>query len=312
MVPNDLMQPLHSKKSIILSLLHNRKPLCESSYSKYNQLMKGHDGEQQFFKRLKAAVHPSAIIINNLILHSDDSEVQIDSILIVDNNIYLFEVKNYYGDYLIKDDLWYNIKNKQEIRNPLLQLNRSRYFIQKIIQQQNFKFNLYTYLIFINQQFTLYMPSPNKSIILPTQLNRFLTHLSNQPFKHEKHHMQLLNYLINNRLEKSSYMTLPEYTFNQLKKGITCKKCNEFLVRYNKSNMKCSICRKVTKITDSLIKAIEEFQILFPTKKITTSIIYEWCGKIVSKKTIIQVLNQNYKRIGQGKSTYYVNHKNTN
>lgn len=309
LIPTNLQQPLPSQQLINLRLLHNRKYITEDLSLNLKQLTRGYEGELEFFNQLLEQIHQSAIIINNLILHCDDSEIQIDSLLIVGNNIYLFEVKNYYGDYLIKDERWYNVKNQNEIRNPLIQLNRSRYLFQKILQQQNFNLNLHTYLIFINKEFTLYMPSPNNKIILPTQLNRFLTQLGKQSFQHEQHHIQLIKYLVSNHRHTSKYTTLPEYNFNQLRKGMICVNCDQFVVRYNKSKFKCSYCRKITGIDILLIKAIEEFKVLFPNKTVTVNLIYEWCDRLVSDNTIRKTLNNNYKKMYQGKSAYYVSNK---
>src|SRR5699024_4677461 len=101
------------------------------------QLTKGYEGEKEFHKLVQKYIHKSTININNLTLNYDNSELQIDSLLIIENDIYLFEVKNYSGDHLIKDEKWYKVKSQNEIRNPLLQLKRSRYLFQKILQQQN-------------------------------------------------------------------------------------------------------------------------------------------------------------------------------
>jgi len=54
------------------------------------------------------------------------------------------------------------------------------------------------------------------------------------------------------------------------------------------------------------MRSITEFKLLFPGEKITTSTIYDWCGGVVSQKSIRRVLQENFKPVGSRKSTYYI------
>ncbi|WP_238458072.1 nuclease-related domain-containing protein [Alkalihalobacterium alkalinitrilicum] len=105
---------------------------------------------------------------------------QIDTLLITTEKIYLFEVKNYEGDFLIEDDKWYTL-TKTEIKNPVLQVKRSEFLFQRLLQELGFNTfitSLETYLIFMNPHFQLYQAPLNMQIIFPTQLKRFLNNLN--------------------------------------------------------------------------------------------------------------------------------------
>lgn len=62
------------------------------------------------------------LIVKDLLLESNNTVFQVDTLLISPETVYLFEVKNYEGDFYIESDRWYTI-SKTEINNPLLQLN---------------------------------------------------------------------------------------------------------------------------------------------------------------------------------------------
>ena len=57
----------------------------------------------------------------------------------------------------------------------------------------------------------------------------------------------------------------------------------------------------------AIMRSVEEYKFLFPDRKVTTNTIYEWCGMNGPSKKVRRVLLDHYKRIGHGKSSYYVN-----
>lgn len=290
----------------VFYFLSKRKSLLQNDHLKLRQLMKGFAGEISFYDQLCESLHQSAIILPDIKLRFSDSEVQIDSLALIDNDIYLFEVKNYSGDFIIKNDSWYNVKSKNEIRDPLSQLNRTRYLFQKILKKQNFKFRVHPYLIFINQEFTLHNSPINSQLILPTQINRFFNHLRNYPFTHNHHHKRFVDYLTKNQLDYSSYMKMPKYTFAELKKGFLCLTCHHYLTERTNKQLICTNCKLQIPVSLAVMNNVKQLSILFPNKKITTAIVHKWCGELFSKATIWRVLTKYMKKVGKTKGTYYL------
>ncbi|RSL33023.1 NERD domain-containing protein [Salibacterium salarium] len=144
-------------------------PVKEKKY--YMNLEKGLTGEQQFDK-WSSKLTSKPLILNDLQLEVNHTHFQIDSIFICPETIYLFEVKNYEGEFYIKGDEWYTIKG-MEIKNPLLQLKKSESLLRQIFYHLPYNTSIKSYLVFINPEFTLYHASPNLPIVLPTQMNRF-------------------------------------------------------------------------------------------------------------------------------------------
>jgi hypothetical protein len=48
---------------------------------------------------------------------------------------------------------------------------------------------------------------------------------------------------------------------------------------------------------------------LFPETRITTKLVHEWCGGIISKKKTRKILLKKFVLLGHGKYSYFVNDK---
>lgn len=306
MIPKSLKQPLLPTELIILRSLSKRMNLPTSYKTKINRSLKGYQGEKKFFNLLKKQLPSNATIVNNLRLIHDGNEFQIDSLLISEDCIYLFEIKNYEGDFIVNNDQWFIFKDQNEIRNPLPQIERNEFFFRKFIKQLGYNFPTKSYLIFINNKFTLYNTPLNNSIIYSTQVNRFINSLKANSFKLKNNHQKLLSQLSSRHLTTSNHFQLPKYEFDNLKKGILCSHCHEFLSCFNRYNLKCKKCQNKIKIENAILQSVTEYNHLFPNENITTNTIYKWCNIIKSKKTIRRILSKNFKKVGYGRHAYYI------
>ena len=125
----------------------------------------------------------------------NNSVLQIDTALLTQGIIYLFEVKNYEGDYYIDNDRWFSI-SKTEIKNPLHQLKRNKYLFRRLLQDLGVHFSIESYLVFINPHFNLFQAPLNQSIIFPTQLKRFLKKINSLSSKLTDKHLKLSELLV--------------------------------------------------------------------------------------------------------------------
>ncbi|WP_422392315.1 nuclease-related domain-containing protein [Niallia oryzisoli] len=87
--------------------------------------------------------------------------------------MYLFEVKNFAGDFYIEKDTWYS-KSGNEIQNPFDQLKPCESLYRRLVHDLGLgsTFSIEAYLIFIHPEFTLYQTPLHLPAIFPTQLNR--------------------------------------------------------------------------------------------------------------------------------------------
>ncbi|EKN68416.1 nuclease-related domain-containing protein [Schinkia azotoformans] len=300
-----------SKELMIYRVVNTRTTLSQSEMQYYWTLEKGYEGEVQF-DHLLAPLQGEFIILNDLLFEINNTYFQIDSLLLAPEKIHLYDVKNFENDYIIdNDNNWYSIlKNdrKKESKNPIHQLNRCELLLKQQLQRLGFKSPITSKLVFVNPNFYLYQAPPNHPIIFPTQLDRFVNQLNSQltTAKLKERDFKLAQQLLQNHKDESPFKNRPDYTFEGLKKGIYCKSCQSFDVFTNPKTIVCNKCGFREKIEAAVLRNVEEYKMLFPDIKVTTTAISEWCGIIKSDNTIRKVLTTNYQSIGKQRGTHYI------
>lgn len=94
--------------------------------------------------------------------------------------------------------------------------------------------------------------------------------------------------------EYSPYSKIPNYIYEQLRMGLICKECRSFQLELEERNLLCRKCGKRECLEHAIIRMVEEFKVLFPNEKVTTSVISEWIQHIVSHKVIKRILKKHY------------------
>jgi hypothetical protein len=294
-------QRLEKLELIILRELKARMVFSESEELTFFTVTKGYEGELKSDVWLKGLAE-DWLILNDLLFEYRGSLFQIDTLIIAYEKMFLLDVKNFEGDHSIKEDKWYTSSGKPE-KNPLHQLERCETLLKQLINELGYKIPVESYLIFINPEFHLYQTTNHPAIIFPSQLTRFLKKLNTKPVELNKRHHQLAQQLVDLNIEESPYTRILKYNYEQLKKGITCANCKTLFLD---NTLICKKCGFVEDVDAAVLRSVKEFTLLFPERKITTNEIYEWCGGIVSKKTIRRILIKNLKLMKHGRSTYYL------
>jgi len=289
----------------LLRSLRVHKKLAEEDENNFVSLEKGWLGEKQFDQLLLGLTNES-LILNNLLLKVNNTLFQIDSLLITQKKIFIFEVKNFEGDYYIKDERLHMINGK-EIKNPLIQISRSESLFRQLLQELRFNVPVESHVIFINPEFYLYEAPVNGPFVFHSQLGRFLKKIdAGAASGVSGGHIELAKKLASLHITKNPYSRLPDYTYEELEKGIVCK-CG--CLEYEDTNRQTLVCKKCGFVEDkelAVLRSVEEFRFLFPEKRITVDVIYNWCKVIRSKKTIQKILSKNFDLISFGRGSYYV------
>jgi hypothetical protein len=268
-------------------------------------LDKGFNGELTFDKWLNS-IPGDWIVLNDLLLEYSGTVFQIDSLLVASDKIYLFEVKNYEGDYFMEKDRWYTL-SKNEIKDPLLQLRRSESMLRRMLRDLEYNYPIEPYLIFVNPEFQLYQCPPQLPFVFSSQMNRFSQKLLKKASgRLTARHSRLAEKLVALHAEESQYVRLPEYSYEDLRKGIVCVGCGCMETRLEYRTIKCNGCIYTEEFKSATIRSIHELLVLLPNKPITSNVIFEWCGGIVSKRSIQRILISNFTLVGYGKSSRYV------
>lgn len=298
-------KPQTNKELQSLHYLNSRMKLPVSSFQTYENLQKGYAGERKFHQILRELLSSHCIVLFDLLLESNGTTFQIDCLLIFYDTVFLIEIKNFEGDFYINGDNWYAVATKNEIRNPLLQLERSEFLLRHFLQKHKYNFVVKPYVVFVNNAFTLYGALIKLPIVFPTQLYRFIRTLNNTNSRVTYQHKRLANHFIRHHMKDSPFERLPEYKLHQLRKGISCNHCRSFVKLARFKIVTCQNCGYKESLSSAIMRSVVEFSILFPNEKITVSKIHEWCAFIVSKKVIRRILLQYMTLIRKSQLSYY-------
>lgn len=294
------------KKSItylVLEALNSRMKLTNIEKINYKNQLKGFDGECQFDSYMEQ-VSKNGILLNDLVLNSNHSIFQIDSLFILGKTIYLYEVKNYSGTYHYQESSFLS-GSGYEITNPVNQLNRSKILLNNLLKKYQFDFHLEGYVVFIDSAFELFYLPPHLPFLFYNQLTPHVKILKSQNYQIDNEQIKLANKLEELHDEKYRSDNLPVYTFDELKKGSYCPICFSYEYKSTRQQRFCTNCGHKEKTIDTIKRSIDEFKVLFPKEKLTTQKIYYWCGGEYLKPRIRRVLKKFYKAHGELNGTYY-------
>lgn len=288
-----------------MEALHNRVELLPKDDSYYSSLKSGYEGEKIFDRKIMGAINNEAVYISDLLLNINGKSAQIDAILITASCLYVFEVKNYYGEYKFSGVEFANL-NGYVIVSPLDQLNRSLTILTQLLKQWNVQIPVDGKVVCINPSFTLFTEDPPENIILPTQLDTFLKKMNSQSKPMTSSSRILGKRLLTmNQQEVPFQKQLPPYEYVQLRKGVKCPQCNNFNVVLTQRSCRCLTCKKQIGIQLAILYAIDEYKLLYPRKKMTTRDLFYWMGGEVSKYKISNTLETHYKKVGRSKDRHY-------
>lgn len=289
----------------VLKALRSRFVFSDKDKAIYVSARRGFEGELRFANFLKKASPHQSLILHSLSLESNHSKFQIDTLLFNNHSIYLFEVKNFAGDYYIRKNNWFLRKGDQEINNPFIQLKRSESLLRQLLSSLGVPHKIIPYVVFIHPEFTLFNAPMNLPLIFHSQLKRFFHQDFFQPFPISDDDQAFARLIVQEHKEDLRLDQLPKYTFESLRKGVKCASCGRFMEVRSKKSLWCQACNLLENNEPAILRTIEEYVTLFPNRKITTRELTKWCYYF-SDTTIRRVLRKNFTKKGIGRSIYYV------
>lgn len=217
----------------------------------------------------------------------------------------MIDVKNHYGDYFYQDKDFHLYKTGERVNNPLHQLQRCENLLQGLLRQHQLPYEIKSYVVFINPEFTLYQTPLKLNVILPSQIRRFVQKLNQTPVRITPREERLIQLLQRVHVTENRRGKLPVYEYGRLQNGIPCLKCGVMMEPRAKRKLACPWCDSSESVESAGMRMAIEFNILFNKEKITTNRMYEWCGGMLSGKVIRRVLFNFMKPIGKTKSVYF-------
>lgn len=289
----------------VLELLNKRMTLPYSEKQHLTIMSKGFDGEVLFDSLMERSISTTTIVINDLSLILGSTPFQIDSILLTSDALYLYEVKNYQGNFTNQNSHFLTASG-QDIDNPVNQLNRTAMLLSKVLKKWNVNLPIKSFVVFIHPSFILYEAKNSDPFIFPSQIEYHFTTVSRQSGILTDRIYSIAQELIKECQKELPYQRqLPCYSFKELKKGLLCSRCGSFDLVVTTKKGDCRACGTSTPINELFLSQVEAFKILFPDKLITSKKMYEWCGEMLTKRRIAALLNTTYEKTSYAKSTHY-------
>ncbi len=293
----------HLLKGLIY--LDKRIDLNETDKRYLVNLQKGFKGERCFDDIVKTILDKEMIVLNDLLLVSNGTTFQVDSIIITSNTLYLFEIKNYSGKYIRNSDGLSTIQG-QDVANPMIQLSRMESFINQLLKEWNSTSKVEANVVFVNPLFSLYNAKIDDPILMPNQIEEYLLKINSRSRMLTKEQHYLANRF--RKLENSGMpmqKQLPYYNYEELKKGLSCKNCGSFELLITQRSCYCKSCFFKSSVGEVILNNIEEMQFLFPELKLTTTNVNNWCGEVVHFRKIRKILKDHYIAAGETSGRVY-------
>ena len=119
----------------------------------------GKEGELQAKKILNHYLNENDLLLNNVNISIHGRNTELDYVVINNNGIFIFEVKNFSGKLVGNEDDQYCNKYKissgnkeyiKEIRNPIKQLKREIYLLKEYLKYYGVDLWIEGYVLFVN------------------------------------------------------------------------------------------------------------------------------------------------------------------
>lgn len=295
----------HRSRSLELQMMEALNLRMTFSYSEKIQLanqQNGHTGEVQF-DGLLAQTSFNGIVLNDLSLN-ENGAFQLDALLLTGDRMILYDMKHYAGDYIYQDGKFHS-KFDNEVNNPLVQWERHNSLLRQLGAKLGYRLPLESLVVFTNPSFFLYNAPKELPIVFPSQLPQHLEIMGAKKSFITERDQQFAQKLLLRHNPNLFPPRVPKYTFSSLKKGIPCRTCSSFELVEHGHSLICLDCGSRELKSQAVLRNIQVFQLLFPTEKLTTGTIYEWCAVIHSPQTIRSILKSSFQERGSNKGRYY-------
>lgn len=176
--------------------------------------------------------------------------------------------------------------------------------LTQLLRAHRFNLPIDAKIVFIHPEFTLFDAPMNTSMILPTQLPHHLRMLNDLPSRLKSIHKRIADKLLELHIHDSPFKRVPRYSYEELQKGVRCGGCGKISLSIIKKYYVCSNCSHKGLTEEAILDSINELLILFPDKKITTSLVGDWCS--LSNTSVRGVLEKNFEKQGSNKGRYFI------
>lgn len=290
---------------LVLELLDNRMTLPYEWRKKLAKRRRGYKGELELDPHT-VDLGESILVANDLRLPTIDNSnhFQMDALLIAPDKLSIYEVKNHYGSYYVENGLFYT-SSAYEVVDPSFQIGKAATLLRQHLYALGMHFKVETHLVFIDPTFMLHQAPRDFPFLLKGHLESHFQSIRQQQQPCRPEQNTLAKYVTEKHLFRVKNEDVPEFDYQDLRKGITCAACGSLHVKTQDYSCVCRSCGYREKTTLAIRRSIEEYRLLFPERKLTASEIQKWC-LLPSHRQVHRVLEKHYTLMGNTRGAYYV------
>lgn len=264
----------------------------QKQYADYQ--IKGYE-EEPMFDVIVGQNIPDKLVLNDLLLKTKGTTFQIDTLVITNQTLFVYEVKNYEGEFLFQNSRLTYFPSGIEILNPVNQVQRSTILLKQFLRKHNIEIDCEGFVVFVNPDCTIYQGNPDRHILFPSLLKSHFKKVYTKRQVTTEKTRDIAELLLNNHLESYPLLDLPDYDFDSLKKGIYCHQCNEFIASLTRRTCLCHRCGHKENALENAKRHLIEYQLLFPENPSNTIHLYKWCNEVHSMYRLREVIKE-YKK----------------
>lgn len=263
----------------ILESLNGRVQLSPEIGRQLRNMREGVAGERRLDQALES-VSDCVIQISDFTL-ARNQLCQIDAVLVSANGIYLLDAKNWSGRHTVGDKGFERLTN-----DPLDQLKRAEKIFSRMLEFERIQLPIYSRLVFVNPEMTLYGIQPEMPIVLPQQIPEFVSKIRQHSGEITQWELQLAQRILAKHTDENPYRLQVDYTWDEVGKGVLCRACRGKMGERSHRYVYCLGCGVVEAKGDALRRTKIEMDVLFPGCKPEVDRLYRFCGEMVNKRTI--------------------------
>ena len=277
----------------------------------YNNLEKGFEGEERLVHFLNNYGNPDWVALQN-VWFDYYTEFESDLVLFTNPQIYTFEVKNYSGEWELKNGECYRNGHKFG-HNPFSQAQKATTDLRGLLTEGRNPQNLQGVLAFtgIHNNVRVHDPLAGIDVRMLNELQRYIWGIVDnernyfgKPIDIDSVLQTLSPFEIG---KPSKEKEIPKKAKENVQKGIRCDRCGSFEARLTRKDLVCSLCKKKEPREEAIVRTICEYGMIHHEKDLKTSELTEFFNGEIARRTVLRYLKKHFKQISAHKNTRYKN-----
>lgn len=274
----------------------------------YENIVKGQDGEDEFQEWVERYLGRDYLMLRNIWLTTGGSRVEVDHLVLTPDYWIATEVKNYDADFHYQNRTTRVGQTKLDV-DIIGRAETVHNVLQNIANRLPNSPKVVTSLALINEHCRAYVDySGSVQVLMRCDIRDFLQDIYmktiGEPFYIKEE--EILTYL--NQFKTEVSFDLPKYdelNWNTLKTGVFCPKCGSHNIKDKHINYLCLSCSNKETKQDTVLRAINNYCVLYLKAQFTVREISEFLDNKLSEKTIFRVVNDNFEVEENSTIKYY-------